>query len=333
MADSNGTITIIPAPEGYVVDFENPQMQYVVKSYIVVAVEMTLAFIFLVQRLYTKIAIMKKFQLEDSKSTADRWPKLLRSPHHIAIVVVAWIFCVGTQVCLLLGMTHGAIGRHAWEISIEKYGFYSRVTHPKYSPSVGHAISHNNQVILAAPLLYAFGTAAAKCSLALFYRRLNPNKVFQGFVWFTLFVTIGAYTAIFFSLLFACKPIAASWNPLLLGTAVCINRGAIYIAQAVIGIVTDVLLLGLPIPTVLKLQMPNKQKIGLVGIFGIGSMYVPVSYPCGHLLTDHSTIITSIVRLIILLPSLTTTDQTWVIGEGSLWMYDINFHSNLHCTI
>jgi hypothetical protein len=77
MANINGTITIIPAPEGYVVDFENPQMQYVVKSYIVVAVEMTLAFIFLVQRLYTKIAIMKKFQLEDSKSAADKLPKVL----------------------------------------------------------------------------------------------------------------------------------------------------------------------------------------------------------------------------------------------------------------
>jgi hypothetical protein len=133
-------------------------------------------------------------------------------------------------------------------------------------------IIDDNQVILAAPLLYAIGTAAAKVSLALFYRRLNPNKIFQAFVWFTLFVTSGAYISIFFSLLFACKPIAASWNPLLLATAVCINRGGIYIAQAVIGIVTDVLLLALPIPTVLKLQMPNKQKIGLVGIFGVGSM-------------------------------------------------------------
>jgi hypothetical protein len=144
MGDTNGIITIIPAPEGYVVDFENPQMQYVVKSYIVVAVEMTLAFIFLVQRLYTKIAIMKKFQLEDSKSTANGWPEVLHSPHSIAIVIIAWVFCMGTQVCLLLGMTHGAIGRHAWEISIEKYGFYSRVDHPEYSPSAGHSDSHNN---------------------------------------------------------------------------------------------------------------------------------------------------------------------------------------------
>lgn len=111
-------------------------------------------------------------------------------------------------------------------------------------------------------------------SLTLFYRRLNPNKVFQGFVWFTLFVCLAAYTSIFFSLLFACKPVAASWDPLLLAlpTTVCLNRGGIYLAQAVIGIVTDVLLLALPVPTVLKLQMPNKQKLGLVGIFGVGSM-------------------------------------------------------------
>jgi hypothetical protein len=130
------------------------------------------------------------------------------------------------------------------------------------------------------------GTAAAKCSLALFYRRLNPNKFFQMFVWCTLCVTVGAYISIFFSLLFACQPIAASWDPLLLSTAVCINRGGIYIAQAVIGIVTDVLLLALPIPTVLKLQMPNKQKIGLVGIFGIGSMYVCVQSLYGVMLTN-----------------------------------------------
>ncbi|KAJ4356145.1 uncharacterized protein N0V89_004175 [Didymosphaeria variabile] len=270
MANINGTITVLAPPDGYVVDLENPKTQYVVESYTVVAVEMTFCFLFLLQRLYTKIVIMKKFQLEDG------------------VVIFAWFFCMGTQICGLLGLAHGAIGRHAWEISIEKYAFYSRI-------------------ILAAPLLYAIGTAAAKISLALFYRRLNPNKVFQGFVWFTLFVCLAAYTAIFFSLLFACKPIAASWDPLLLAlpTTVCLNRGGIYLAQAVIGIVTDVLLLALPVPTVLKLQMPNKQKLGLVGIFGVGSI----------------TIVTSIVRLIILLPSLTTADQTWVIGEGFLWIY------------
>jgi hypothetical protein len=40
----------------------------VIKSYTVAAVEITLAFLFLIQRLYTKVAIMKNFQLEDGKS-------------------------------------------------------------------------------------------------------------------------------------------------------------------------------------------------------------------------------------------------------------------------
>jgi heme/copper-type cytochrome/quinol oxidase subunit 4 len=71
-------------------------------------------------------------------------------------------------------------------------------------------------------------------------------------------------------LLFACKPIAGSWDPLI--PAVCLNRGGIYLAQAVIGIVTDVLLLLLPVPTVMTLQMPNKQKLGLIGIFAVGSV-------------------------------------------------------------
>jgi hypothetical protein len=65
---TNGTLTIIPAPEGYIVDFDNPQVQFMAKSYTVAAVEMTLAFLFLLQRLYTKIVIVKKFQLEDGES-------------------------------------------------------------------------------------------------------------------------------------------------------------------------------------------------------------------------------------------------------------------------
>lgn len=67
MTTINGTTTIIPAPKDYVINFENPQIQYMVESYTVAAVEMTLSFLFLVQRLYTKIVLMKSFQLEDGK--------------------------------------------------------------------------------------------------------------------------------------------------------------------------------------------------------------------------------------------------------------------------
>lgn len=45
----------------------------------------------------------------------------------LGVVIFAWMFCMGTQICGLIGLAQGAIGRHAWEISIEKYAFYSRV--------------------------------------------------------------------------------------------------------------------------------------------------------------------------------------------------------------
>lgn len=67
MSNSNGVQSIIPAPDDYVVNFDNPKTQFVVQSYTIAAVEISLAFLFLAQRLYTKIAIMKQFQLEDCK--------------------------------------------------------------------------------------------------------------------------------------------------------------------------------------------------------------------------------------------------------------------------
>ncbi|TID16877.1 integral membrane protein [Venturia nashicola] len=233
MPNVNGTLTMIPPPDGYEVDFANPQRRLVIETYILFALENVLALIFLVQRLYTKVRLMKKFQIDD------------------VFIIVAWALSVGTQACLVAGFVTGSIGVHAWEISLEQYGFYSRWA-----------------------------------------------------VWITIFVCTGVYTGIFFSVLFACKPFAASWDPTLLPTAICVNRGAIYIATAVMGVVTDVVLFAIPIPTIWGLQMPTKQKIGLTAMFAVGSI----------------TMITSIVRLIVLIPSLTETDQTWVIAEGSLWI-------------
>lgn len=38
------------------------------------------------------------------------------------------------------------------------------------------------------------------------------------------------------------------------------------------------------------------------------------------MLTPYSTMVTSIIRLIVLIPALTDMDQTWIIAVGCLWM-------------
>jgi hypothetical protein len=67
MANINGTITLVPAPPGYVVDFEHPQRQLVTEVYTVVVVENILALMFLLQRLYTRVVLMGLFQIEDGR--------------------------------------------------------------------------------------------------------------------------------------------------------------------------------------------------------------------------------------------------------------------------
>lgn len=267
MSNVNGVITAIPPPDGYEVNFANPQRRLLTEAYIIFTVENILALMFLGQRLYTKVRLMKQFQIDD------------------AFVILGWACSVGTQGILITGFSTGSMGVHAWEIPIEKYAFYSRL-------------------ILAAPLVYAACCALTKITLCIFYSRLSPSVAFQWAVWTTVVICASSYIAIFFSLLFACKPIAASWDPLLRPTAACVNQGAIYIATAVIGIVTDVMLISIPVPTIWGLQMPTKQKIGLTLMFGVGSI----------------TMVTSIIRLIVLIPALTDMDQTWIIAVGSLWI-------------
>jgi hypothetical protein len=84
-------------------------------------------------------------------------------------------------------------------------------------------------------------------------------------------IIIGYSFSTIFALIFPCKPIAKAWD-VTITEGSCINRGAVYIMQAVTNIVTDIVLLLLPIPIVWKLQMPVVQKIGLVLIFVVGSL-------------------------------------------------------------
>jgi hypothetical protein len=101
--------------------------------------------------------------------------------------------------------------------------------------------------------------------------RLSPQRWFRYSIFATLALIVGYTTGIFFSLIFACDPIARSFD-ITITTGSCINSAGLYIATAAANIISDVILFILPIPMVITLQVPLKQKIGLMFIFGVGSM-------------------------------------------------------------
>jgi hypothetical protein len=69
------------------------------------------------------------------------------------------------------------------------------------------------------------------------------------------------------------RPVSAYWT-LSNEPQNCINEPAHLLAGGIINTITDFCVVVLPIPVVLKLQLPRRQQIILVGLFGAGFVTV-----------------------------------------------------------
>ncbi len=118
--------------------------------------------------------------------------------------------------------------------------------------------------LLVLALTYIWPPTLTKLSILVLYWRISPNNLFRVCIIGIAVVLIG-YT-VTFTVLFSgpCNP--------LLGTpesATCLNN--IAVSQAVLNIVTDGVIILLPIPTIHALHMPLKQRVTVGIILALGS--------------------------------------------------------------
>jgi hypothetical protein len=85
-----------------------------------------------------------------------------------------------------------------------------------------------------------------------------------------MFLVIGYNIVLMCLLLFPCMPVKRTWD-ISITEGSCIDRTPVFMATAVLNMATDILLLVLPVPMIMKLQMPRAQKLGVICAFGIGS--------------------------------------------------------------
>ena len=122
----------------------------------------------------------------------------------------------------------------------------------------------------ASQIIYVAIQVFAKTSILLLYLRVFTRR------WFTitcyLCIVFLALHGIAFILAvsFQCNPVDSIWNPRITGK--CLNLTAIGVAGAILSIVEDFVILVLPIPEILNLQMSKSKKWGLVLLFSIGSL-------------------------------------------------------------
>ncbi|KAK3333315.1 hypothetical protein B0T19DRAFT_122478 [Cercophora scortea] len=140
----------------------------------------------------------------------------------------------------------------------------------------------------AVQILYNPILALVKSSALIFLSRLFGQKdgVRRFIVWLNV-ANIAQMVAVFFAVTLQCLPIAFNWDFTIKGGR-CVDRRILYTTTAVINIVTDLLVLGLPMWIFTSLKIPKRTKIALLFVFLLGFLVT----------------ITSIVRLVFLVQGL-----------------------------
>lgn len=86
-------------------------------------------------------------------------------------------------------------------------------------------------------------------------------------------VSVCWFVSVFLEEMLLCRPLAFNWDPRIEGGN-CANRPAAYLATGIINLLTDIMVLCLPVPMVWNLQLPKRKKFALSTVFGVGFVYV-----------------------------------------------------------
>ncbi|KAL8942235.1 MAG: hypothetical protein Q9211_001479 [Gyalolechia sp. 1 TL-2023] len=174
--------------------------------------------------------------------------------------ILALLFAVARTAVDCVGRYELGAGRHFWDIPPEWHnGFLTTIAVDGY--------------------LYIVAITLAKLSLLIFlYRIFHVDRTFRIIAWLTgAILVIWGTTAVLLAI-FACRPIKASWDLDLLHDPKTKCKPKAYNTENVYGfcnIITDFVLMIMPIPLVWNMQLGFKKKIGIVWIFATGALYVP----------------------------------------------------------
>ncbi|KAK4120433.1 hypothetical protein N657DRAFT_579513 [Parathielavia appendiculata] len=156
------------------------------------------------------------------------------------VIMFAAVMGIGTAVCCLISVPYGG-GKHLWVVTADEFTKLYQTTY-------------------AFVIVYITCISATKVSILLFYRRIFGT----GVIWYIVFGLACAHWAeVTITWLAGCRPISYYWrqytDPTATGT--CIDAPLFYFCNGVIGLVIDVAILLVPIPTSnLEPALANHQK-------------------------------------------------------------------------
>ena len=176
-------------------------------------------------------------------------------------------------------------------LAIQSLGF--KTAHLlKRSGSLGHIdrmILMLEQAFLGWTISYGISICLSKWAILLLYRRVftNTNRWFSvSYYSMASLITITGIINTFIAI-FECAPMNHIWNSNV-SRGQCIDIVSFTRYIAIPNVISGVIMLFMPLPLVLKLNISQIQKIGLSATFLHGVMYAPSHRPFEEVLIDHS---------------------------------------------
>ncbi|KAL2022202.1 hypothetical protein VTK56DRAFT_5812 [Thermocarpiscus australiensis] len=124
------------------------------------------------------------------------------------------------------------------------------------------------RLLVSYELIFAMSTFTIKLSVLFFYLRVFVNPAMRLATKVTLGFVCAWTCANILQVFLICRPFRATYDPTVKGE--CGDQIASFIAIGAFNIITDVIILSLPIPTVWSLKTSSRAKAGLTGVLMIG---------------------------------------------------------------
>ncbi|RAH66283.1 uncharacterized protein BO66DRAFT_422991 [Aspergillus aculeatinus CBS 121060] len=127
---------------------------------------------------------------------------------------------------------------------------------------------HLTLSITIAECFYILNICATKLSILTFFPRIFPQRWFRLMTWSMSFVVIASNLSSVIATWLQCIPLRHAWDPTV--PATCIDYYAVVVFSGATNVVTDFIILGMPLSVIHQLQISDRKRRMLVLVFAVG---------------------------------------------------------------
>ncbi|KAF2221797.1 hypothetical protein BDZ85DRAFT_220207 [Elsinoe ampelina] len=223
---------LVTFPKG---DFENPRLMGPALV-IVNAIFMALTTVAVALRVYPRAITKRQFGKDDT------------------FIVIALFFAIALGINSIVANQFYGWDRHIWDLPFSMY-----------PPSLITAMTGK--------ILFSLAATFTRMSLIFFYFRLIHDAHLKWFRWIlhaSQAWTIAVGITFVFLSIFICIPVQAYWTFPPLPTQQCLDEGLVTLVAGIINSLTDLFITLLPIPLIMRLKLPVRQRLGVLVLLCLG---------------------------------------------------------------